>query len=626
MSDNLPLNWSDKINSPELEAFIKQYGDKYYMTAEQINQLRDAVNEMAVIQQSTFLGAAEPTFTPAGTGRAYWLAVKPGTYANHGNVVLGANEIAFIIRDAADAFTISKTALDLSAVVVPPSTVPGPPGPQGSSLKVPNFIDGAYLINSQVSSLGKIWYNNAATSIGEIPGTSSKWVELLSGYANEINTVLGLLIASKNIFDKNTMSQSGVLSGITGGLSATNNWISTTKIKVQSNNQYTLSGLSNIATNTARVVFYQENDTFISAIFGTGNTSNVTFTTPSNCTKVAFNLFNGVGVGLNPSTSQYTSTLMLELGAVATVYGLFGTKVLKSSLKDAVELNPNCFYSVNPTGYNGRTAIMVYTKRGNTNRYVGHLVAHELDTSETKFQDLYRLISADEYSFDGFNMSLISLNTIISGENESVYLIPNKLDFVGGTHGNEKKQLIELYVDGIKIDITVAKNLAACKFAYYIQKSTMHEPPTSAGVVAVGHPIDAIHYKKTVFTDKGYTTYNDMLWQRVVGLQLWYIGIVCVGRTMADFAFDEDFDSATFANTQSFLLDKIGKKEINYRNQTTNRGCKVVSSIVSDTISDAQCGVKVWDRSIDAKYYRYTPSYSTVIGKRDKSVTVVEYF
>lgn len=117
MSTVLPLTWLDKKNSPELEAFLKQYGDQYCMKAEEINQLRDAVNEMAVIQQSTFLGAAEPTFTPAGTGRAYWIAVKPGTYANHGNVVVAANEIAFIIRDEVGAFSVSKTAFDLTSYI-----------------------------------------------------------------------------------------------------------------------------------------------------------------------------------------------------------------------------------------------------------------------------------------------------------------------------------------------------------------------------------------------------------------------------------------------------------------------------------------------------------------------------
>lgn len=119
MSTNLPINWPDKKNSPLLADSIAKYGSEYSMTAGEINQLRDAVNEMAVVQQSVFLGAAEPTFTPTGTGRAYWLAIKPGTYTNHGGVVVGANELAFIVRDAVGDFSISQTEfiLNLEAYV-----------------------------------------------------------------------------------------------------------------------------------------------------------------------------------------------------------------------------------------------------------------------------------------------------------------------------------------------------------------------------------------------------------------------------------------------------------------------------------------------------------------------------
>ena len=291
MSANLPINWADKKNSPLLADFIAKYGSEYCMTAEEINQLRDAVNEMAVIQQSTFLGTAEPTAIPAGTGRAYWIALKQGTYPNHGNVVVGANEIAFIVRDAAGAFSISKTGFDLStyasksyvdglvvgllddrgpydaSVNTFPTT--GGSGASGAVIKgdlwyvsvagtlggkavkigacfralvdapaqvstnwsvfdaslgyipenadnknsniaadptstskfptnnavvdyvaanggkIKPFIDGAWPIDSQVNSLGKDWINTVATVAGEIPGTSSKWVERLSGYASK---------------------------------------------------------------------------------------------------------------------------------------------------------------------------------------------------------------------------------------------------------------------------------------------------------------------------------------------------------------------------------------------------------------------------------------------------------
>ncbi|MDR6844494.1 hypothetical protein [Flavobacterium granuli] len=46
MSSNLPVNWLDKVNSPELLAFLQQYGEETYLSAEEINQIRDALNEL----------------------------------------------------------------------------------------------------------------------------------------------------------------------------------------------------------------------------------------------------------------------------------------------------------------------------------------------------------------------------------------------------------------------------------------------------------------------------------------------------------------------------------------------------------------------------------------------------
>ncbi|WP_445458415.1 hypothetical protein [Flavobacterium sp. HNIBRBA15423] len=40
----LPLTWEDKINSPQLLALLQQYGIKSYLDAEQINEIRDALN------------------------------------------------------------------------------------------------------------------------------------------------------------------------------------------------------------------------------------------------------------------------------------------------------------------------------------------------------------------------------------------------------------------------------------------------------------------------------------------------------------------------------------------------------------------------------------------------------
>lgn len=225
MSANLPINWADKKDSPLLADFIAKHGAEYCLTAEEINQMRNAVNEMAVIQQSVFLGSAEPNFTPTGTGRAYWIALKPGTYTNHGGVVLGANEIAFIIRDAAGAFTISKSALDLSTAIGPqgPQGQQGPAGPTGpaGTANMVAWSAIAFASGSQVSHLGKIWSNNAATAIGDIPGTSSKWVELLIGYNSDelykrnesynhkINNALNLKTGTNLVYSDSTIGNLG---------------------------------------------------------------------------------------------------------------------------------------------------------------------------------------------------------------------------------------------------------------------------------------------------------------------------------------------------------------------------------------------------------------------------------
>ena len=46
MSEFLPIEWANKVNSPELLAFLQQYGEEHYLSAEEVNQLRDGVNEL----------------------------------------------------------------------------------------------------------------------------------------------------------------------------------------------------------------------------------------------------------------------------------------------------------------------------------------------------------------------------------------------------------------------------------------------------------------------------------------------------------------------------------------------------------------------------------------------------
>lgn len=41
-----PIEWQDKINDPQLLAFLQQFGPDKYLSAEEINQIRDALNEL----------------------------------------------------------------------------------------------------------------------------------------------------------------------------------------------------------------------------------------------------------------------------------------------------------------------------------------------------------------------------------------------------------------------------------------------------------------------------------------------------------------------------------------------------------------------------------------------------
>jgi hypothetical protein len=70
---NLPINWEDKKNSPALLAYLQQFGEKSYLSAEEINQLRDAINELG---QSSLPDAVLKSGTISITGLAVNIAAN----------------------------------------------------------------------------------------------------------------------------------------------------------------------------------------------------------------------------------------------------------------------------------------------------------------------------------------------------------------------------------------------------------------------------------------------------------------------------------------------------------------------------------------------------------------------
>ena len=63
-----------------------------------------------------YLGSIIPTSTPQGTGSGVWTTTQNGTYTNFGGLVVNANSLAVISRDAVGAFTISQTPVEFNTI------------------------------------------------------------------------------------------------------------------------------------------------------------------------------------------------------------------------------------------------------------------------------------------------------------------------------------------------------------------------------------------------------------------------------------------------------------------------------------------------------------------------------
>lgn len=156
------------------------------------------------------LGTVIPTDTPTGTGINYWECIEAGTYTNFGGVVLGANSRGTIFRNLSGVFSISQVAYDITSKVnvsdvintLSSSETAKPlSAAQGKILneknvKIETWTAKAYLSGDQVNHLGKDWVSNADTVAGDIPGTSSKWVERLNVYTKTESD-----LTKKNVYD-----------------------------------------------------------------------------------------------------------------------------------------------------------------------------------------------------------------------------------------------------------------------------------------------------------------------------------------------------------------------------------------------------------------------------------------
>jgi hypothetical protein len=129
------------------------------------------------------------------------------------------------------------------------STVAGPTGATGSGLKVTTWSAGAYALGDQVNYLGKDWTANAATVAGDVPGTSTKWTERLSGYATSF--------LSNNFFLLANATYGAYIQGSQGTRYINNSgssWSVSGFIEISSGEQ--LNFYNNLALKTCKYIVY----------------------------------------------------------------------------------------------------------------------------------------------------------------------------------------------------------------------------------------------------------------------------------------------------------------------------------------------------------------------------------
>lgn len=316
MSAILPLNWADKKNSLLLADFIAKHGAEYCLTAEEINQMRDAINEMAVVQQSVFMGSLLPSDALTGTGARFWFTVTAGTYNNHGAVIVSANSMALISVTAAGVFSVSQTAFDISGKVnisaivnnlTSDSTVDPLSAAQGKALK--QLID-----DKSNTPVVDGFASNSTTSAGS------------ANNDRLINTDINLMSQkTAQLLDKSTFIAGSSYTNSTGAIAVNPNWKRTPFIELAINTQYTVSGVR--ATflgglyNSSGVRITKLNEP--TGVFLT----EITFTTGTD------NNFLGLNISDSENTNPngYDNTALLRLGT-SKVYVPFGREILGSKV------------------------------------------------------------------------------------------------------------------------------------------------------------------------------------------------------------------------------------------------------------------------------------------------------
>jgi len=183
-------------------------------------------------------------------------------------------------------------------------------GSPGSGVKITHWVAGTYASGDQVNHLGKDWVSNATIVAGDIPGTSTKWVERLSTYVD--NTIL-----STNVLKSKRLSQlfySGQGYDASGNLVVSASFISTEKLSVNitGNTTFTLVGMTTPAgASGTNLRLFNASGVLISSIASTSFIVETETLTPSS--KVVVADTNVKFIALQATISNVSDSSLLSI-------------------------------------------------------------------------------------------------------------------------------------------------------------------------------------------------------------------------------------------------------------------------------------------------------------------------
>jgi hypothetical protein len=275
---------------------------------------------------------------------------------------------------------------------------------------------------------------------------------------------------------------------------------------------------------------------------------------------------------------------------------------------------------------------------------------HYINHSSLQYMDLWRIDWAYQGRFDEKTGTMENIldRIITDGESESVFKDYGEnlnvqgqthidtYDFTGGYHGDERIDLDDrcgavFYIDGEALAEDRMKETfgwVKCGSFHYVQKSTMHKTALKVDGKAVesDHHVVAEHVKTTVFGDSGYRTDNRLTMRDEIDFY-WYLGICCVGRTVAEKGCSDDMKTVSFDASGVNRLEAVGKSE--YRAWSDSNSIEVyVKSTLTEGGDDGKARMHIWDNRNYAKYYRRYPAngaYRTSDGEVFASTMTVKF-